>query len=67
MNKLGHIELILGPMFSGKSSEMLRKIRRYEHARKKCFIINYLNDNRYSQEDVASTHDKYLSSYVESQ
>lgn len=45
-------------MFSGKSSEMLRKVRRYEHARKKCLVVNYLNDNRHSFEDVACTHDK---------
>ena len=59
----GHIELILGPMFSGKSSEMMRKVRRYEHAKKKCMIVNYVNDNRYSFEDVASTHDKLFIFY----
>ena len=61
MKGLGHIELIIGPMFSGKSSEMQRKVRRYQHARKKCLVINYVNENRYSFEEVASTHDKYLS------
>lgn len=60
MQSIGHIELILGPMFSGKSSEMMRKVRRYQHARKNCLVINYLRDNRYSFEDVASTHDKYV-------
>jgi thymidine kinase len=55
----GHIELIFGPMFSGKSSEMMRKVRRYEHASKKCLVINYLHDNRYSNDEVMSTHDKY--------
>jgi|688.fasta_scaffold1349211_1 thymidine kinase len=63
MNKAGHIELILGPMFSGKSSEMQRKVRRYQHARRKCLVINYERDNRYSFEDVAATHDKYLYEY----
>jgi thymidine kinase len=58
MNKTGNIELILGPMFSGKSSEMQRKVRRYQHARKECLVINYVRDNRYSFEDVAATHDK---------
>ena len=48
MKKLGFIELILGPMFSGKSSEMQRKVRRYQHARKSCLVINYIKDNRYS-------------------
>ena len=65
MQALGHIELILGPMFSGKSSEMQRKVRRYQHARKNCLVVNYLRDNRYSFEDVASTHDQYVLNYLE--
>lgn len=60
MDYEGHICLIYGPMFSGKSSELLRKIRRYQHAKKKCLIVNYLHDNRYSKEDVMATHDKYF-------
>jgi thymidine kinase len=63
MQSSGHIELILGPMFSGKSSEMMRKVRRYQHARKSCLVVNFLRDNRYSFEDVASTHDKYAIGY----
>lgn len=58
-SQLGFIEVIYGPMFSGKSSEMLRKVRRYRHAKKKCLIINYVNDNRYFEDDCMSTHDKY--------
>jgi thymidine kinase len=66
MQASGHIELILGPMFSGKSSEMQRKVRRYQHARKKCLVVNYSGDNRFSFEDVASTHDQYPSHHPES-
>ncbi len=33
-SETGFIEVIYGPMFSGKSSEMLRKVRRYRHAKK---------------------------------
>jgi thymidine kinase len=58
MESQGHICLIYGPMFSGKSSELLRKIRRYQHARKDCLVINYMHDNRYSGEEVMSTHDR---------
>lgn len=47
MDHSGFIEVIYGPMFSGKSSELLRKIRRYEHAKKKCLVINYKHDDRY--------------------
>jgi len=60
MKKAGFIELILGPMFSGKSTEMQRKVRRYQHAHKKCLVVNYFKDNRYSSEDVSVTHDKYF-------
>lgn len=58
MQQPGSIEIIYGPMFSGKSSELLRKIRRFEHAKNKCLVINYLHDNRYSQEDEMATHDR---------
>ena len=58
MSYSGHIEVIYGPMFSGKSSELLRKVRRYQHARKNCLVVNYLHDNRYSQDEVMTTHDK---------
>lgn len=56
----GSIEVIFGPMFSGKSSELLRKVRRYEHATKKCILINYFKDNRYGQDSFVATHDKLL-------
>ena len=58
MQEAGSIELIYGPMFSGKSSELLRKIRRFEHAKKKCLVINYQHDNRYSLADEMATHDR---------
>ena len=45
-------------MFSGKSSELLRKIRRFEHAKKRCLVVNYSHDNRYSQAEEMATHDK---------
>jgi len=32
----GHIELIIGPMFAGKSTELLRRVRRHEIAGSKC-------------------------------
>ena len=36
MARGGRIELVTGPMFSGKSTELLRRIRRYRYARKEC-------------------------------
>ena len=52
----GSIELIIGPMFSGKTTELIRRIRRHSLAKQKCLVIKYAADNRYSDEEL-STHD----------
>lgn len=52
----GSIELIIGPMFSGKTTELLRRIKRHSLAKRKCIVIKYKNDVRYSV-DKLSTHD----------
>jgi len=48
----GKIELILGPMFSGKTSELFRRIKKYKVAKKNCALIRYSRDNRYSSERI---------------
>ena len=53
----GQVQVIFGPMFSGKSTELLRRIRRYQIANQDCLVIKYAKDNRYSTDEVA-THDK---------
>lgn len=50
------IELVVGPMFSGKTSEMFRRVRRRAAAREKCMIVRWHRDDRYSGTDAA-THD----------
>ena len=55
--KFGSIELVIGPMFSGKSTELQRRIRRFKFAKKSCAVVKYRSDTRYSKEDMA-THDK---------
>ena len=52
----GRLELIMGNMFSGKSTELIRRINRQKSITKKILIINYIDDNRYSSNSVA-THD----------
>eukprot|EP01116_Phalansterium_solitarium_P001907 TRINITY_DN11742_c0_g1_i1.p1 TRINITY_DN11742_c0_g1~~TRINITY_DN11742_c0_g1_i1.p1 ORF type:complete len:225 (-),score=79.29 TRINITY_DN11742_c0_g1_i1:227-901(-) len=54
----GQIQVIFGPMFSGKTTELMRRIRRYNHANKTCLIIKYRKDTRYVDDDSASTHDR---------
>lgn len=53
---MGEIDLITGPMFSGKSTELLRRLRRYSIASKKCCLLKYEEDLRYSSDSVC-THD----------
>jgi len=59
-NKLifsGQIQLILGPMFSGKTTELLRRIQRYSIAQAKCLLIKHSKDDRYNN-SLVITHDK---------
>ena len=53
----GRIELVMGPMFAGKSTELLRRVKRLEISGRRCLSIKYLSDDRYSKECI-STHDK---------
>ena len=52
----GKINLILGPMYSGKTTELFRLARRYQLAGKHVGIVKYSGDNRYN-ELFACTHD----------
>ena len=54
----GSITLILGPMFSGKSTELMRRVRRFTFARKRCLVCKYKQDQRYAGEDTLATHDR---------
>uniref|UniRef100_A0A6J0VBW6 Thymidine kinase n=1 Tax=Pogona vitticeps TaxID=103695 RepID=A0A6J0VBW6_9SAUR len=53
----GQIQVIFGPMFSGKSTELLRRVRRFQIAQYKCLLIKYAKDTRYCVNGV-STHDR---------
>ena len=50
----GKLELIIGNMFSGKSSELIRRINKTKSINKKILVINYMNDNRFSNNSVAT-------------
>uniref|UniRef100_A0A8D0EF15 Thymidine kinase n=1 Tax=Salvator merianae TaxID=96440 RepID=A0A8D0EF15_SALMN len=53
----GQIQVIFGPMFSGKSTELMRRVRRFQIAQYKCLLIKYAKDRRYCINGV-STHDR---------
>jgi len=50
----GWLELICGSMFSGKTEELLRRIRRAEIARRKVQLFKPAIDSRYGLVRVAS-------------
>jgi thymidine kinase len=51
---MGWIEVITGPMFSGKSEELIRRLRRAEIARQRVQIFKPLIDNRYAENEIVS-------------
>ena len=51
------LQVIFGPMFSGKSTELIRRLKRYQIARYECLIIKYSKDTRYDEKNIA-THDR---------
>lgn len=55
-NNRGWIEVITGSMFSGKTEELLRRLKRARIANQRVEIFKPKIDNRYSDEDVVS-HD----------
>lgn len=61
---VGWIEVICGPMFSGKSEELIRRLRRALIARKRVQVFKPSLDNRYSAEEIVSHSDSRLPSEV---
>ena len=56
----GRIELIVGPMFAGKSTELMRRIRRHKLAYRRCVVIKYAKDLRHGESETElATHDNH--------
>lgn len=51
---MGWIEVIVGPMFSGKSEELIRRLRRAEIARQRVQIFKPVIDQRYAENEIVS-------------
>src|SRR5216684_8780942 len=51
---LGWIEVVCGPMFSGKSEELIRRLRRAEIARQRVQIFKPGIDERYANDHIVS-------------
>jgi thymidine kinase len=61
---LGWIEVICGPMFSGKSEELIRRLRRAMIARKRVQVFKPFLDDRYSPDEIVSHGDMRMRSEV---
>lgn len=53
-NHHGWIEVVVGPMYSGKSEELIRRLRRAQIARQKIQVFKPSIDDRYSIDEVVS-------------
>lgn len=56
----GYLELILGSMFSGKTSYLLDVYKKCVFCNISVAVINFAADNRYTTEPMLSTHDKQM-------
>lgn len=55
----GYLEIIMGPMFSGKTSKLLDIYKQCQYCDIPVCVINHQSDTRYS-ESMLSTHDKVM-------
>ena len=55
--KDGWIEVITGPMFAGKTEELIRRIRRLQYAKQNIIVFKPAIDDRYASNEVVSHND----------
>lgn len=55
-NLNGYIEVVCGPMFAGKTEELIRRIKRLQYANKRFLVFKPSLDNRHSKTEIVS-HD----------
>lgn len=61
-HRKGWIEVICGSMFSGKTEELIRRLRRAEFARQKVEIFKPMLDTRYDKEKIVSHNENQIES-----
>src|SRR5271168_1757543 len=61
---MGWVEVVCGPMFSGKSEELIRRLRRARIARKRVQVFKPTIDDRYALDEIVSHGDQRMKSEV---
>ena len=64
INNFGCIEVICGNMFSGKTEELIRRLRRAKIAKLNVKIFKPKVDNRYDEDNIVSHNQLKLKSFV---
>ena len=59
VSESGYLEIIMGPMFSGKTSKLLEIYKQCKFCNIPVVVINYSEDTRY-HDTMLSTHDKIM-------
>lgn len=63
VNRLGSLEVVTGSMFSGKSEELIRRLRRAKYAKQKIVVFKHGIDNRYGEDGIFSHGKDSLEAY----
>ena len=58
-SQISYLELIIGPMFSGKTTRLINIYNEKTAEQKKVKVVNYTDDTRYHN-SMLSTHDKLM-------
>ena len=62
-SKIGTLEVVTGSMYSGKSEELIRRLRRAEYAKQKIVAFKHAIDNRYGENGVFSHENNSFRAY----
>lgn len=55
----GYLKIVIGCMFSGKTTYLIRECKKWQSIGKHVLIINYSMDRRYTNENKVVSHDRY--------
>lgn len=60
----GSVEIICGCMFSGKTEELIRRVRKVQYAKKNVMLFKPKLDNRYSKNEIVSHNGLSIKAHV---
>lgn len=64
----GYLEIILGPMFSGKTSKLIDIYKQYRFCDMDVLVVNHSDDNRHSNSTIQMTsHDQHFIECIQSE